>query len=91
MINKLIQLAKKEAIPEIDVSNSVMMKIQTRKNIESTRVSWLPMGLVATISSIAASIIVFFAFNSYRDMNDPYSSFFKPVDISTQMNILYEL
>jgi hypothetical protein len=91
MIDKLVQLAKQEEIPVIDISGRIMVGIQNRKNREVVRVSWVPMGLVATISSIAASIIVFFAINSYKDIHDPYASFFKPIDMDTQINILYEL
>lgn len=86
MFNNLIQLAKKEEIPNIDISNCVMLEIQNRKSKVNSKV-WKPMGLVAMISSIAASIIIFFTINTYKDMHDPYFVFFAPYSISMEIPV----
>jgi len=63
--NKLVDISMGEDIPAIDVSGKVLEKLRC---IESERgsLSIKSMRFVATISSIAASIIVIFAIHSYR-------------------------
>ena len=88
MFNNLIQLARQEEIQNFNIVDRTMLIIRNKKIVKN-RVSWLPMGLVASLSSIAASIIIFFSVNSYKEINDPYISFFAPVQIESTMNILY--
>ena len=90
MFNNLIQLARQEEIQNFNVVDKTMLIIRNKKIVKN-RVSWLPMGLVASLSSIAASIIIFFSVNSYKEINDPYASFFAPYSISIEIpvDILY--
>ena len=89
MFNNLIQLARQEEIQNFNIVDKTMLIIRNKKIIKNS--NWLPMGLVASLSSIAASIIIFFSVNTYKDINDPYASFFAPYSISIEIpvDILY--
>jgi len=87
MFNNLIQLARQEEIQNFNIVDRTMLIIRNKKIIKNS--NWLPMGLVASLSSIAASIIIFFSVNTYKEINDPYANFFVPVQIESPINILY--
>jgi hypothetical protein len=83
----LIKLARNEEIPNFNIADKTLLIIRNKKIIKNR--SLLPMGLIASLSSIAASIIIFLSVNSYKEINDPYASFFVPVQIEMPLNILY--
>jgi len=88
MFNNLIKLAMQEEPPDFNVANKTLLIIRNKKIIKNR--SLLPMGLVASLSSIAASIIIFFSINSYKDINDPYASFFVPYSISIEIPVDFQ-
>jgi len=84
MIERLVKLAKEEVIPEIDVSELVMHRISVANKGKDLTIK--PMGIMAVVSAIAASIIIFFAVQSYQEMNDPMREFFEPVEVVSYMD-----
>ena len=80
MIERLITIAKKERIPYVDVSGTILARIRVGKvrKSETVRVmSW-----AAGISAIAASIIMFFSFQFYQESQDPLRQYFAPIPYS---------
>ena len=75
-MNNMIEKAKLEEIPEIDVTHKVLMRIQTRRDIVT---SIKPMGIFAGISAIAASIILICSINSYKYLTSPIMDLFAPL------------
>ena len=69
MIEKLIKISKREVIPEIDVTDRVIRVIRFSKRLENR--SNKPLKWTAIISSIAASVIMFFSLQYYIDRHDP--------------------
>lgn len=83
MIEKIVIIAKKESIPEIDVADRVMARLQSI----SPEPSLKPMGIVATFSAIAASIIMGLAIYSYKEQTNPWYSFFEPIEIAMPYDV----
>ena len=67
-LNNLIKISQREEIPSVHVSDDVITRIKQVKKINSgTR----PLGIMAAISSLAASIILVAAVHIYQDHTDP--------------------
>jgi len=76
-IEQLVVLAKKERVPEIDVASSVMGEIRSIKMVRISSIK--PMGIVAAISALAASIVIVFAVHSYKEATNPMMGLFEPL------------
>jgi len=79
-INQLILRAKEEEIFEIDVSDKVINRIN---NYSYKKKMSRSLEIFAGISAIAASIIIFFAFNSYSIQNNPMFELYAPIEIES--------
>ena len=80
MIDKLITIAKEEGIPDIDVSGAVLARIRVREAMRPEKVR--VMSWTTGIAAIAASIIMFFAFQVNKELNDPLMQYFAPIEYS---------
>ena len=74
IFNNLVELARKEEFPTVNVSFKVMDRIKKQKFVEYSS-SIKPMKIVAGISAVAASIIIIFTVYSYKKNYDPVSQF----------------
>ena len=79
-IEKLVNIAQKEEIPDINVSGSIFFKIQYEKN-RKTEVK--TMGIIASIAGIAASIILIFSVIEYKNMHNPLMELYRPITINS--------
>ena len=82
MFDKLVEIAKKEEIPQVDVSLNVMNSISNVR-IDTHRQDVKTMGLMATVSAIAASIIMTFSIHAYNEHKkiDPMMYLFADAEI----------
>lgn len=80
IIEKLVNKAKTETAPVVDVADRVMLQLQVRAH-ETLRM--VPLSVFAGASAIAASIILFLAFNAWMSMQDPMNAFYGPVEVAT--------
>ena len=80
-IDRLFRIAKKEEIPNIDISDDVFDRIFFEKKIRKAQIRTIR--VFTAISGIAASIILFFSLQVYSDMNNPLRAFYQlPEEIS---------
>lgn len=83
LIGKLVLKAKNESIPEIDVTDQVLRRIQAEQLAGPVVMRISPMSIFAGISAVAASIIIFFAINAWLSLSDPLMQFFGPVQVAS--------
>lgn len=83
LIEKLIQKARNESIPEIDVTGQVLRRIHAEQLAGPVVMRISPMSIFAGISAAAASIIIFFAVNAWLNFSDPLIQFFGPVQVAS--------
>lgn len=68
IFNNLVEISQKEKIPSIDVTEGVISEIHRSAAFEKKS---HPLGIIAAISSYAASIILCFAVRTmYQNYND---------------------
>jgi len=75
IVEKLAQKAKNEVITQFDVSNEVMTQISLL-HYEQPRL--LPIEIFASVSAIAASIVIFFSMNAFQCIVNPLFQLFTP-------------
>ena len=77
-LDKLIELAKQETVPEVDVGSRVLLAIrQQSRPAPIFRIT--PFSIMAGLSGLAASIILFLAINTWNffyPSNPPVAIFF---------------
>jgi len=76
-IERLVILSREEKIPELDVTDRVMSRIRMPRPLPSLK----PMGFMAAVSAIAASIIICFAVHSWKEWNDPMYYLYAPIEV----------
>lgn len=66
-MERLVKLAKEEEVPEVDVADKVMERLQSYHPVPSLK----PMGFMAAVAAMAACIIMSFAVHSYKEQTNP--------------------
>jgi hypothetical protein len=74
-IERLIQHARREHVPSFNVADKVLLSIMHE---ETETVSFLPMGLFAGITAVAAFVMLFLAINSWLALTDPITELITP-------------
>ncbi len=77
-IEELVDRAKREPTPEIDVCGRVLMRLETR-----TRPRILPLTVFAGVSAAAAVVLLFFAVSNWIYLTNPIMEFFTPLQEAT--------
>jgi len=79
LIQKLAQSAKAEQIPVVDVSGRVLERIQmTEQSINR------PLTIFTGASALAASVVLFFAYQTLSSWQDPIAGLFTSFDVVLQ-------
>ncbi len=81
-IEKLVDIARSEVVPSMDVGDAVMLRISAQLD-QRGPFAVTPMTVVAGLSALAASVILFLAINQWQTVNDPIMQFFGPVQVAS--------
>jgi len=75
IIEKLAQIARAEILPQFDVANDVMTRIDL---LEQAKPRLWPIEVFAGISAVAASIVTFFSIQAWQYIVNPLFQLFTP-------------
>ncbi len=81
-IEKLVDRARTEVVPTVDVGDGVMLRIAAQLD-ERRPFAVKPLTVVAGLSALAASIILFLAIDAWQTVIDPMTQLFGPVQVAS--------
>ncbi|HEV56955.1 MAG TPA: hypothetical protein ENN87_05595 [Phycisphaerales bacterium] len=81
-IEKLIARARGERPPSIDVADRVLWRIRVA-TASPAPVPIAPWGVLAGLSAVAASIILFLAINAWMALSNPMMELYRPVMVAS--------
>jgi len=81
-IEKLVARARHERVPGIDVADRVQWRIRTAVAVQPP-VPIAPWGVLAGLSAVAASIILFLAVNAWMALSNPMMELYRPVMVAS--------
>ena len=81
IIDKLVLRATNEVVPTVDVTGQVLWRLRAQ-GLEQP-VPIVPMSIVAGLSAVAASIIIFLAINAWLALSNPMMELYRPVQVAS--------